>query len=216
MRWLLGSVLILAACGDPAVTTTIAETGEFPTVVVRGWLDAVAHADLAGIESAVDGGGAAVLIAAENGFTPEELAVMLDTGIGETVAGSYWRSFAGSFEEFRGVPIDALVVGDFRSVSGAAEDYAAVAVIGEEGATDVITRRDDQGQWRVDLIATVGSPLVQRFRRLLEATPEDAAGNIVREHYRDTVLPALRIATAGAEDPVVIIEVEAIEEMLES
>ncbi len=195
--WSVGLLLLIGGCGggDGAATTTTSPA-TFPTGVVRDWLDAVGSGDLRAIATAVDETSATVVIAAENGYTVGELAALLDGGLPEGVASSYWTSFESAFEEFRGIKMSSLVVGDFSPIEVDAGEFAAVELESPEGLAEVVTRRAADGRWRVDMVATFGPALVRTLRSTLDDAAADPDGAVVRAGYARSVLPALEAAVA--------------------
>ncbi len=195
--WSVGLVLVLGGCGggDGAATTTTSPA-TFPTAVVRDWLDGVGSGDLRAIANSVDETAATIVIAAENAYTVAELAALLDGGLPEGVASSYWTSFESAFEEFRGIKMSSLVVGDFSRIDVAAGEFAAVELTSPEGLAEVVTRRAEDGRWRVDMVATFGPALVRTLRSTLDAAATDPDGAVVRSGYARSVLPALEAAVA--------------------
>jgi hypothetical protein len=193
---LLGTLAVGCGDGDEATTTTTEPPATFPTAVVQDWLDAVASGDLIGIAAAVEETSATILIAAENGYDTAELASLLDGGLTEGVASSYWSTFASSFRDFRGLSLDDLTVGDFRSLAVPEGEFAAVELIGPEGASYVLTRRDESGRWWIDMVATFGPALVRTLRRLLDDAVGAPEEPIVSAGFAAAVLPALAAAVA--------------------
>ncbi len=206
--------LVLGACGgdqvDDEVTTTA--LAAFPTAAVRDWLDAVSSGDLGDIAAAVEETSAAILISIENGYSVEELAGLLDGGLPEGVATSYWATFADAFAEFRGLEPSSLVVGDFRALEAESGEYAAVEVVSADATSEVITRRDETGRWQVDMVATFGPALVRRLRTTLDAAGDDPAGAAVRAGYSRVVIPGLTAAMElHADDTLLRSELAAME-----
>ena len=195
--------------GNAASTT---EPARFPTAVVRDWIDAVTTGDLSKIAVAVDETSASILIATENSYSVDELAALLDGGISEGIATTYWSSFEEAFLEFRGVGFSSLVVGDFRSLNVADAVFAAVELVSPDGVSEVIARRHEDGRWRIDMVATFGPALVRSLRTTLDAATTDPNGVVVRSGYARSVLPGLRAAIElNREDTLLRSELAAME-----
>ncbi len=159
----------------------------------------------------MDATSATILIAVENGFPVAETAALLEGGIPEGVAASYWRSFRSSFREFRGLPLSVLDVGDFQAIDVAGAEYAVVELSSPQAMSDIVTVRRD-ARWTVDLVATFGPALVRSLRAVLDAALGDGAGEAVVAAYRSTVVPALRAAVELApDDPLLRSELAAME-----
>ncbi len=182
--------------------------------MVRDWLDAVGSGDLGGIAASVDATSATVLIAAENGYSVEELAALLDGGVPEGVASSYWTSFNDSFREFRGLRLSGLDVGDFRGIDVDIAEFAAVELRSPDGVSEVVARRIE-GRWRVDMVATFGPALIRSLRATLDDAVNDPRGDAVRDGYVSAVVPGLTAAVALApEDPLLRSELAAMEVLI--
>ncbi len=188
-------VVVLGSCGGSgAEEPTTTSPAMFPTGVVRVWLDAVASGDLGRIASSVDETSAVIVIAAENDYSVGELASLLEGGLSGGVASTYWGSFEDSFREFRGISLSSIVVGDFEMLDVDDGEYAAVRLMTSEGATDVVTRRGEDGQWRIDMVATFGPALVRLLRAVLDEAADDPIGALVRSGFSRAVLPGLAAA----------------------
>ena len=174
--------------------TTTTSPATFPTAVVRDWLDAVASGDLVTIGSSVDETSAVIVIAAENDYSVGELGALLDGGLSEGVASTYWGSFEDSFREFRGISLASLVVGDFEMLDVESGEYAAVRLISSEGSTDIVALRGEDGQWRIDMVATFGPALIRLLRAMLDDAAGDPNGAVVRSGFSRAVLPGLEAA----------------------
>jgi hypothetical protein len=169
--------------------------------------------DLGGIAASVETASATVLIAAENGYTVDELAGMLEGGIPEGVGASYWGSFDASFREFRGVATSDLDVGDFRSLDVEGAEFAAVELRSPAGASEVVARRVD-GRWLVDMVATFGPALIRRLRATLDAAVDDPRSAPVRAAFVRAVIPALRAAVElSPRDPLLLSELGAMDKL---
>lgn len=206
--------LVLGACGgdqvDDAVTTTMPAT--FPTAAVRDWLDAVSSGNLGDIAATVEETSATILISIENGYSVEELAGLLDGGLPEGVASSYWATFGDAFAEFRDLELSSLVVGDFTALDVERGEFAAVELVSADATSEVITRRDETGRWQIDMVATFGPALVRRLRTTLDAAADDPAGAAVRAGYSRVVIPGLTAAVElHADDTLLRSELAAME-----
>ncbi|MFQ5554979.1 MAG: hypothetical protein ACE5GC_06370, partial [Acidimicrobiia bacterium] len=99
------------------------------------------------------------------------------------------------FREFQGIALSSLVVGDFRTLAVETVEFAAVELSSPQGSTEVVARRDEEGPWTVDMVATFGPALVRRLRGILDAAVDDPQGAVIRAGYVAAVLPGLEAAT---------------------
>lgn len=185
---LLGLVLLTGACSADATTNSTFE--RIPTAIAFDWVNAVAGAEAAGIEEAVDQQGLIVVMAAENGFTLEETAGMLQTGMAAETSDAYWRAFREEFASFAGTPFRDLEVGVFEEFSAGGGEYAVVTLRGSDGDGTVVARRGPAG-WQVDMVATIGSAFAGQIRNLAEQMDESAGASLVAAAFEDPVLPGL-------------------------
>lgn len=213
MRFLvLIAVLAAAGCSsaEPAPTVVTAA----PAVIVADVLDAIAVVDNQALEESVEPVGLAVLAGVENQLRSDEMAVLVETGLQGDLLTSYWSSFRDDFEAFRGVPIDSLSVGEERAEDLGA-DLAAVTVSGTGDDGVVILRRSDELGWQVDMIGTVGPPLVESLGNYLDSALGGANADAIARAYQVGVLPGLEAASAL--DPTnasVVFGTESIRQML--
>ena len=186
-------LLVVAACGDGDADTT--GPSQFPTGSVRSWFDSLDAGDMLAAEQLTFPESMLVVLAAENAMPIEELAPLLRLGATEESAARYLTRFADALRARYGGRLSTVSVDGFTQLG---DNYAAVAVTGEGSAT-IITRRNPDGVWQVDLVGTLGPALIGQIGDLLHGAGDDADGHTVRETYRIDVLPALE--AAAARDP---------------
>jgi hypothetical protein len=136
-----------------------------------------------------------VVLAAENAMPVEELAPLLRRGPTDESSAQYLADFADALRARYGGSLAAVSVDGFTQIG---ENYAAVAVTGDGGAT-IVTRRSLEGLWQVDLVGTLGPALIGQIGDLLDGAGDDPDGDAIRDTYRTDVLPALE--AAAAHDP---------------
>jgi hypothetical protein len=191
--------LIIGACSsgeEPAPTSTKAsEPG--PRDVVSGWIDAVIASDAETLAELVEPGGLVILAAIENGFSEEEVAVLLDGGVPFDLIDKYWTSFRGGFADFAGVPLQSIEVGGHDEFMLGEIPFASVVITSGDGVTSVMASRR-LGEWRLDLIGSFGPAFAAQLRRMLVNLSESPAGERIRDAYRSDVVPGLLAALRRA------------------
>lgn len=201
----LAILLVVAACGDGGADTT--GPSQFPTGSVRSWFDSLDAGDMLAAEQLTFPESLLVVLAAENAMPIEELAPLLRRGATEESAARYLTSFSDALRARYGGSLAAVSIDGFTQLG---DKYAAVAVTGEGNAT-IVTRKNPDGVWQVDLVGTLGPALIGQIGDLLHGAGEDADGDTVRETYRIDVLPALE--AAAAQDPANLALAAEIREM---
>lgn len=209
--FILITVLLAVGCSntepEPAAATAT------PEAVVGEWLDAVAVVDDAVLGTVVEPIGLAVLAGVENEVRSDGMAALLDTGLQGELSTEYWRSFRDDFRAIRGVPVDALVVGEERADLG--PDYAAVIVSGAGADGAVMLRRSAELGWQVDMIGTLGPALVQSLGDYLDSALGGAHADVIADAYESTVLPGLDAAiTLDPSNADLVFGTEFIRQML--
>ena len=58
-------------------------------------------------------------------------------------------------------------------------------------ATKVFARQNENGEWTIDLIATLGPGFVGLMRRQYASLPPDEYGRVMRTAFTDVVAPSL-------------------------
>jgi len=175
---------------------------QVPSEAVATWLDAVENLDVATLSSVVVPESLVLVLAMENAVSPEETALLLQNGLSDDLQEQYWRSFRDEFAGFAGRPISTLTVGDAKTFEAEGHTYAAVDVFGTGNAGSVvIVRREDDGSWAVDPLATLAPGFVVSLRREFDAVPPTQAGEAIVAAYRTSVVPSLWAALgSGAFD----------------
>lgn len=209
---ILIAVLLAVGCSntepEPAAATAT------PQAVVGEWLDAVAVVDDAVLGVTVEPIGLAVLAGVENELRSDGMAALLDAGLQGELSTEYWRSFRDDFRAIRGVPVDALVVGEERA-EDLGPDYAAVIVSGAGADGAVILRRSAELGWQVDMIGTLGPALVQSLGDYLDSALGGAQADVIADAYESTVLPGLDAAiTLDPSNADLVFGTEFIRQML--
>ena len=89
----------------------------------------------------------------------------------------------------------------------------AVALRQSEGSGDWIARRDTQGRWRLDLLATFGPSFATPFRDWLAGLDSSSDAEVAREalaDQRSSLLAALQRQPFGPIGPETIAEVDSL------
>lgn len=190
--------LVAVACGGDADTEPAAAA--VPSEAVARWFEAVDAGDVRALDAVVIDGSLAFVLALENRFEVAQTAALVDDGVPDDVAATYWESFANGFSEFSGRPVGTLTVGDYREFESEGETFAAVSVRGttDRGAI-VFTRKLEDGTWAVDLVATLSPGFVGLLRRNLEELPQGEDADRVRLAYRTVIAPSIWAALSAGE-----------------
>ncbi len=213
----MGRLLLLVACcalvaagcsGEPVEQ---ARTLSTPTGAVADWLGAVAAGDVAAIATATEPANVALVAAAENRFTVDQLAAVAESGLPDATASSYWATFGDGFADFLGVSLDAVSVNDAERFQVGEEEFAAVTIGVDDATTEVITHLTSEG-WKVDLVATSGPTLAVQIRRLVTEMAGHADQDIARI-YVLTAARSLDAAHVRAPNRALELELDAIEEL---
>ncbi len=209
---------VLGACGDDGATTTTAPptplAGEAtPAAAAEAWFAAVGEGRAGDASRLVVADQLAILVAIENGLGEEDLAAMLEAGVPGDAQAQYWESFAASFAEFAGDPIENLQAGLVAEFAVDGRNFAAVRVglAPGAGSTGFVTA-EAGGRWQVDLLATVAPALGGQLRTLATGLDTGAGADAVREALAGQV-PSLRAAIEQPQpdaDDAVLRELEAL------
>ena len=214
---------VSAGCSAAPVDSTVPATDPPailpPAAVVADWIAAVAGSDPAATEPLVDEVSLALMIGAENAMGLSELAVMVADGVGDISRRSYWETFRADFATFAGLPLAGVVVGGSEEFMVDGVSFAAVTVTADAAASEILCRQDDDGAWRIDLMATIGPTLLRSLRTLVVGLPEGAEAATARAAFGDRA-PSLRAglerAPGAALPDAFRIELEALVGYLES
>jgi hypothetical protein len=203
--------LTASACGGAAEEGT-GDDRAFPSSAVAAWLEAVDAGDVARINAVVDRTTVGLIVAIENGFDAGQTAVLVDDGLPANLAPGYWASFSNDFSEFSGRALSGLTVGAFEELPGG--QYAVVD-LGQEGTTDVIVLRADDG-WRVDMVATLGAGIIAPLSRFFAGLPADEDGDQIRAVLRTDVVPSLQVIADRTVEPTLAADTERLIVEIES
>jgi len=181
--------LVASACSGGSAEPPRFET---PEQAVAAWFDAIDGNDAASASSAIRPDSLALILSSENGLTPETTSDYIENGIPMSVQEDYWASFADGFSAFASRPVSTLTVGQASMFDAGGTKFARVPVSGGQAAASfVITRMRDDGSWEVDMVASLADGFSKVLLDTYTHLPEDASGDIVREAYKDTVVPAM-------------------------
>ncbi len=193
------SIVILVALGVPACSSDDSEPVgyENPERAVVAWFEAIDGGDVATASRAVNDESLAIILSIENDVDEATTATYLADGVPFALQTSYWRSFATGFSAFASRPISTLTVGQSTAVAVEGAEFASVPIASGPSAESVVfTKRNEDGSWQVDLVATLSdgfsSLLVDEYDHL--GSGEDAQA--IRDAYRVTVAPAFWAAMA--------------------
>jgi len=215
-RWVLILLIaLLGACGggEAETVTTVGDLG--PAEVVSAWLDAVAGQDVAAIESLVEPVGLAVVAAVENNLRSDELAGLLDGGMGEELATEYWSSFRDGFDAIQGESVSEIRVGEPVPIPDA-RDHTAVSIGTGTTQGRVILRKSVDG-WKVDFAATVGPALVGPLGSYLASALKGDDAEEIAAAYAEAIVPGLDVALAlDPENTNLAFETEYIRQLADS
>lgn len=184
-------VIAATACGSDA--TSVSSFDRIPTAVAFDWLNAVATADGEAVRAVVEPNGLAVVTAAENAFSLEETASLLNSGMSQAMSDAYWAEFREEFVGFANTPFRELEVGVYEEFMAGDVSFAAVTIQGAGGIGSVVASSGEDG-WVIDMAATVGPAFVKQIRHLAEGLDDTAGSLVVMNALTRHVLPGLRAA----------------------
>lgn len=207
---MLVAATMLAACSGIEPEVTVPDLA--PDAVVADWLVALDGLDLAALAAMTTPENVALIAGAENGFTTEQMAAILDDGLPPATARSYWSTFRDSFAALLGTPIADVRVSGVGRFAVDDREFAAVGIQVDDAGTEILVAATDAG-WRVDLVATVGPALAVQIRRLVAQIVDEGDDAVARRYARTA---ATSLGAALARDPenrALDLEVEAIEDL---
>ena len=193
---LAACVVAVSACGTGSPTVSTFE--RIPTAVAFDWLNAVSAAEGDSIAAVVEPHGLVIVAAAENNYSMEQTASLLQSGFTEGLAANYWQSVREEFSGFAGVPFRDLEVGVYEEFDSGAERYAVVTLRSPGGDGSLVTSSGADG-WKVDMAATVGPAFAAQIRTIAEGLDDTASSALIAQALREAVLPGL--AAAAVLDP---------------
>lgn len=225
MRRLALALIVLASVGcrgaaEPDDTTTTSTASPAAAASARdavvGLIGALADEEYESTRDLVFEEQLALLAAIE-GESAEEAALMLTEGVPEEVRANFWSSFAAGVFGFTGEELADVLLGsaDIFTIEGVRFTALPVTFRRQAGMREFVTRRDAAGGWRVDLFATFGTAFVTPLRTWLEEVPDDDAGDVVRRTIvaqRASLLAATTRRPLGEVGAVDAAEVEALME----
>ena len=191
---LLVSFVLLAACGGEANGDAEVPNTESPAAITSEWLENVAAGDSSAIAALVEPTGLAIVAAVEGGLRSGELAGLLESGIGDSLAAQYWAEFRSSFEAFQAIEIADIAVGAATPVSGA-DSFTSVELT-TPSATGYAILRNTEAGWQVDFAATIGPALVGPLGDYLASAIDGEHGEVIASAYREAIVPGLEAALA--------------------
>ena len=186
-------LVLAAACSGGDSDTTM--PSQFPTGSVRSWFDALEADDESAALVLTYQRSMLIVVGAENALAIDDLAPLLRRGATESSAEAYMADFGDALRDRYGSSLTEVSVDGFNQIG---DSYAAVTVTGEGEAT-IITRRNSDGLWQVDLVGTLGPALIGQIRSLLDAEGEDDDQATIRQAFELDIVPALD--AAAAHDP---------------
>ena len=123
------------------------------------------------------------LMASIEGSTTPETATMLAEGVPPGVRAEFWQGFVDGYPAFAEEEVADLQVGEVELFVVDGQEFGAVNVTLRRtaGAGSWVTRRADDGRWRVDIFASFGPAFASPLRDWLETVAEDDQGRLIRE-----------------------------------
>ena len=206
---LVVGIVVTACSGDQTETSVVDET---PDGVVTDWLGAMADLDIPTLAATTVPENVALVAGAENGFTTEQMAAILDDGLPSATARSYWSTFRDSFAALLGTPIVDIAVSGVGRFTVDDREFAAVGLQVDDAGTEILVAATDAG-WRVDLVATVGPALAVQIRRLVAQIVEEGDDSVARRYARTAAISLGAALARDPEDRALDLEVEAIEDL---
>ncbi len=136
--------------------------------------------DVAAVRSLTADRQLALIVALEGGGT-EELAAMLEKGVPDEVATTFWSSFVEGFPELVGESIEDMEFGTSvpQEVEGVEFMSFPVAFGSAAAGTEWFVRLTDHG-WQIDLLATFGGPFASALESLLERSTDPVVRDTLR------------------------------------
>jgi hypothetical protein len=191
---LLILAVVAAACSSSPSETAGHENPERAVVV---WFDAVDAGDAITASDSINAESLALILGIENDLDPEVVARYLDTGVPLDIQAAYWSSFSAGFAEFSSRPISTLTVGKSESFTAEGVEFASVPVSGGVGNDSVvIARMTPDGNWQVDLVASLGDGFAQLLASEYASLQDNEDGERVKLSYATVVVPSLWAAMA--------------------
>lgn len=165
---------------------------QFPTGSVRSWFDALEANDSAGALELTYQRSMLVIVGAENDMAIADLASLLRRGATAESAEAYLAAFGAALRERYSSSLAEVTVDDFSQIG---DSFAAVTVTGQGEAT-IMTRRNSDGVWQIDMVGTLGPALIGQVRALLEKAEDDDDGTTIRQTFEMDVIPPLEAVVA--------------------
>lgn len=178
--------MLIAACSQVTSPTTTAARpllgADTPKQAVRTWLTELSDGDYQSTARVVHDHQLALLAAAE-GQQPAEVLATLRDGVPSTMRHNFWEAFTEGFPAFSGEQLEGLVVGEADAFRVDGRRFAAVTLVlpRRVGSTEVVTSRDGEDRWWVDLFASFGPAFARPLRSWLETIPRANEGAWVWE-----------------------------------
>ncbi len=183
-----------------------------PSAAVRAWLTGLSTMDFEAIEEVTDPVDIALVAAAENQFTAEQLAAVAESGLPSATLRSYWQTFGAELVSMAGASPDGLAVGEGEVFEHDGTEFAGVPVGPPDAGTQIVARRAPEG-WLVDLTATAGPVLAIQLRRILSMLGDEAEPDVSRIYAAHAVSSLGAALALAPDDRALDLELEAIADL---
>jgi hypothetical protein len=206
------------ACGpspQPESTTTTTLGGaSSPEDALTALFDAIVHDRYQDTAMLTFDDQLALLVSLE-GYAVGDTAATLSRGLPDQVRENFWESFSTGFPAFAEEDLAGVLIGGGEEFSVEGKGFATVAVAlrQSEGSGDWIARRDEQGRWRLELLATFGPSFATPFRDWLAGLGSSSDAEMAREALADqraSLLAALERQPFGPIGPETMAEVDSL------
>jgi hypothetical protein len=153
------------------------------------------------------------LVVSLEGFNVADTASMLSNGLPDHVRANFWQSFSTGFPIFAEEELAGVLIGGSEEFSVEGRGFATVAVAlrQSEGSGDWIARRDGQGRWRLDILATFGPSFASPLRQWLAGLNDSPDADVARAalaNQRASLLAALQALPFGPISPTTMAEID--------
>lgn len=191
----IAAVMLVSACGEGGGSSTTTRLPA-PEIVVDEWVSAVGQGDTAALSSIVASESLSFVIGIESRLAPAEITTLIDEGLPDQLVTGFWTSFGDAFTAIDGTAVGDLTVGGTREFDAGGARYSAVTVGDGVRTTEILVRRNLDGAWQVDLLATVGGGLTVQLVELAGEPADDR----FRTLFEQWAIPAVEAAAFGDVD----------------